>query len=361
MQESTSAGTCLSVERLTESGGFEEPTVPMVNDGEAYVRIADLADWMGSEIEGQYLLVDAQDVDGSFLPYAEVRLADATGSATGLIWSDRAPGVVLPNIGTAVRVVGLVYERNGEPQLDIRVLESLPSDCVEPATDLLLDLPQESAGALRALETSLPRVLRRFLARVLLDPAIWPAFATCRASEQHHHADRGGLLRHSLENVDLIAAVVERTLPRDAMSVGVAQLGYLLHDVGKIRTVGASQRPALSWAVRHETHNLLVLAPHLAWLREARPEIHAALVYVLEYVATPAPARKRSQYFPAEVVATFDGWSAARHTARGLGPFLHVAPRSRSHRRLGLARSSYVESTKADSRPSVPCTVPRLA
>jgi hypothetical protein len=174
------------------------------------------------------------------------------------------------------------------------------------------------AGDLQELELSLPQPLRRFLARVLMDPGIGSTFLACRASGRHHHPGKGGLVAHSLENLDLIATTVRRTLPGDPVSVAIAQLGYLLHDVGKIRTVGASKRPELHHVVRHETHNLLLLAPHLDWLHMQAADIYAGLSYVMEYVATPAAARSRARYFPAEVVVQFDQWSAAAHSCRDL-------------------------------------------
>nr|MDA8397968.1 hypothetical protein [Actinomycetota bacterium] len=106
--------------------------------------------------------------------------------------------------------------------------------------------------------------------------------------------------------------------PDDPDSVAIARIGYFLHDLGKIRTVGGTVRPALHHVVRHEIHTLLLLAPHLEWLRGRSSELHAALVHVLEYVATPAASRTRARYFPAEVVVQFDQWSAAAHARRDI-------------------------------------------
>jgi len=131
-----------------------------------------------------------------------------------------------------------------------------------------------------------------------------------------------------VENLDLIATMVQRTLPNDTASVGIAQLGYLFHDVGKIHTVGIARRPPLHNVVRHEIHNLLVLAPHLEWLRRQDMSLHAGLVYILDYLATPAAARSKPRYFPAEVVAQFDQWSAASFSARNLSALTKAGARA---------------------------------
>lgn len=281
-------------------------------------RVADLSGRQGEAISGQYLLVGASDVASS-TPRLQLTLADATGSVLGFVWPEHRHRVQLPPVGYSVAVDALVRSHEGRAQLCVTGLHTLSPADVTIAADVICSAGMSRVHQqLRNLELSLPQPLRGFLARVLLDPAIGSLFLACRASGRHHHAGTGGLVAHSLENLDLIASVVRRTLPHDPTSVAIAQLGYLLHDVGKIHTVGASQRPELHHVVRHETHNLLLLAPHLDWLRAQARDVHAGLSYVLEYVATPAGARGRARYFPAEVVVQFDQWSAAAFAHRDL-------------------------------------------
>lgn len=300
-------------------------------EGVGCVRVAGLLERERSIIVGQYRVIGERQVRDGALPHRQIQLADATGSVTGFIWHDHPMDVEVPPLGSAAEITALVYESNGKPQLKVRGLLPLAWENVEVATDLLLGVPPQLAASLRALEVTLPATLRKFLARVLLDPEISQTFVTCRASGKYHHSERGGLLQHSLENLDLVTTMIERTIPGDRISVGIGRLGYLLHDIGKIRTVGTTQRPPLSWTVRHETHNLLVLAPHLEWLRGADPEVYAALVYVLEYLTTPAKARERARYFPAEAVVMADQCSAASHWRRDLNSFLKQGRGSQAH------------------------------
>lgn len=286
--------------------------------GTKYCPIVGLQKRTGEAVSGQYLLSGAADVT-SATPRLQLTLSDATGSVLGFVWPENRHQVRLPPIGLPVNLEATVRSHEGRPQLCITRLDALEPDDVELAADIICAPGQDPIHQLlRELELSLPQPLRRFLARVLMDPGIGSTFLACRASGRHHHPGKGGLIAHSLENLDLIATTVRRTLPGDPVSVAIAQLGYLLHDVGKIRTVGASKRPELHHVVRHETHNLLLLAPHLDWLRMQAADIYAGLSYVMEYVATPAAARSRARYFPAEVVVQFDQWSAAAHSCRDL-------------------------------------------
>ncbi|MHB8385269.1 MAG: hypothetical protein ACYDDA_15430 [Acidiferrobacteraceae bacterium] len=292
--------------------GNEGPATP------AYLPLARLRAHAGQTITGQYRLTAATDVSAA-TPRLQLTLADATGSVLGFVWPEHREHVQIPPVGRPVQVEASVRFHEGRPQLCITRLSGLDADQVAVASDVICAPSQKRThDLLRSLELSLPQPLRGFLVRVLLDPAIGSPFLACRASGQHHHPEQGGLMVHSLENLDLIGATVRRTLPDDPVSVAIAQIGYLLHDVGKIRTVGASARPALHHVVRHETHSLLLLAPHLEWLRSQSAEVHAALAYVLEYLATPAASRSRARYFPAEVVVQFDQWSAAAYARRDI-------------------------------------------
>lgn len=308
------------------------------SDASGCTTIGSLARHMGETIAGQFI-VDQQAVVAEGTPHLRLRLADATGSVLAFVWPECRASVTLPALGTAASVQADVCEYQGAPQLKVRSLAPLAPGEVAVLANLLPGVPEAARDALLRLERSLPAVAREFVARVLLDPAIGPAFITCRASAAHHHRERGGLLRHSLENLDLIAEMIRRRCPDEPKSVAVGQVGYLFHDIGKIRTVGAVTRPPLSWALRHETQNLVVLGPHLNWLQRADRQIYTGLLYIFEYVATPAPARRRASYFPAEVVVQFDGWSAAEFNHRDLATFMHSAPepnhRMNSHRRVG--------------------------
>lgn len=312
--------------------GRRTDAVPM------YPTIRELNNYIGQVIDAQFV-VDQQLRITEGTPHLRLRFADATSAVLAFIWPEAEAAVTLPALGSAASVRAEVCAYNGKPQFRVRRLAPLAPANVASVANLLPGIPEFVVDALGTMERQLPAILHEFLARVLLDPAIGPAFTTCRASVAHHHSDRGGLLRHSVENLDLIAEMIRRRLPEEPKSAAIGQLAYFFHDVGKIMTVGTTMRPSLSWTARHETQNFMVLAPHLHWLEEADLEACRALLSIFEYLATPAPARKRPAYFPAEVVAQFDGWSAAEFNHRGLAAFMHLAPgfnnRMNSRRHVG--------------------------
>jgi len=289
--------------------------------------VKELASLSGMSIEGHFVLAAAIEATIN-TPRLQLTLADSTGTVLGFVWPEHRADIALPAIGTPAKVKAMVRTYEGRAQLCATGVTPLPTEEIDVVSNLLIGVPDSIRVALHSLETSLPPVLRVFLTRILLDPAIGPSFLACRASGEHHHSGKGGLIQHSLENLDLIATMVRRTLPNDDASIGLAQLGYLFHDIGKIHTVGAARRPPLHNIVRHEIHNLLVLAPHLQWLRQQDMRLYAGLVYILDYLATPAAARARPRYFPAEVVAQFDQWSAAAFSARNLSALTKAGTRA---------------------------------
>ncbi|WP_215842602.1 HD domain-containing protein [Acidithiobacillus montserratensis] len=116
--------------------------------------------------------------------------------------------------------------------------------------------------------------LRSFNQRILHDPEISLFWVTIPASHAHHHAEAGGLLRHSVEALRLLSWAEAMTL----LEWEVARTAVLWHDVGKILGYDAQgQRTMEGWTTAHEEATSEVLATHLAWLRRQSPELVTAL------------------------------------------------------------------------------------
>ncbi|EQD58610.1 metal dependent phosphohydrolase [mine drainage metagenome] len=176
----------------------------------------------------------------------------------------------------------------------------------------------------------MPDPLSGFLRSVLLDPAIGLPFLRCRASVSHHHADVGGLLMHSTGLLDQAAELTRTIIPHDAWSPHLAQLGYLLHDLGKLRTVGELRRPRHARVVPHEFVTIELLAPHLRWLEQRDLDLATALRHLFSYLATPAKARTTPRHVVAEIVEKLDQLSAASHNRRDLDYLLEGGHRAHS-------------------------------
>lgn len=263
---------------------------------------------------------------------ARLRLADGSGELLGMFDSN-VEVVRRLVLDAPVIVTGEVYAwRQATPLMRVHSLRPAGPDDITCAAAMLplSNCPPDAVPALHRLielERALPAPLSGFLRRVLLDPRIGLPFLRCRASVSHHHHMLGGLLIHSTDGLDEIALIVRTMNPDDPFAPALAQLGYLLHDIGKLRTVGDLRRP-LNWRVlAHETHNFLMLAPHLDWLEAQSPDLAAGLKYTFEYIATPADRRGYARFLPAEVVIQFDRWSAASHNNRTLRGLLGREPR----------------------------------
>lgn len=275
-----------------------------------------------------YLLTEYSEREGSSgQSRLQLTLEDATGRVTAFVWPETRDAVLIPPLPCPVSVLACVQLFDNKPQLKVQCLTGLAGREVERATSLLPRhrCPEAVLPAfdrLARLENELPSPLDGFLRESLLDPGIGIPFLKCRGSVQHHHAIIGGLLAHSTELLDLAAEAARFLVPDDAWSPHLAQLGYLFHDLGKLRSVGEVRRPMYGLAVRHEMMTIELLAPHLRWLELRDLRLATGLRAIFDYLATPFSARRIPRYVIAEVVATLDQWSAASHNRRDLASLL---------------------------------------
>lgn len=287
-----------------------------------------LAGLQGQLIRSSFLLTECNEKPcsggGSRL---QLVLEDSEGSVLGFVWPERRSLIAPMAPYTPVEVLAVVQTFDGNPQLRVQQMNALLPDDVACAAELLpyRKCPADALVGLKRLielELSLPEPLSGFLRRVLLDPAVGVPLLRCRASVNHHHPQPGGLLLHCTSALDIAANLAQWALPTDVHAPAMAQLGYLLHDLGKLRSVGESCRAVHGLVVRHEIQSLLLLAPHLKWLESQDVNLGAALQYVMAYVATPAKSRPWGEYLVAELVASLDTWSAAGHNGRDLASLL---------------------------------------
>ena len=122
----------------------------------------------------------------------------------------------------------------------------------------------EAYEQLRAFMRSLRGTsLGYFMAGVFADTYIAPAFFQCRASVNHHHNFPGGLLVHSVQVANLVQSqALCLNLSQEECQLGI--VGALLHDLGKVETVGnANPRPRHPGLFKHEIITIKLLATHL--------------------------------------------------------------------------------------------------
>ncbi|HEX5387075.1 MAG TPA: HD domain-containing protein [Gemmatimonadales bacterium] len=161
------------------------------------------------------------------------------GNSTGRIssapfWGAEQACVAGISRGDVVQVIGEVGTYRGKRQLDVSSIRVLPKDGV----DLRALLP--SVGDISRYwdpldkwrgEVRAPR-LRATLALFYEDPDFRRRYEECPASLSGHHAELGGLLKHTCE-----VAAIGRAIAKVSRADGDLVLaGVLLHDLGKLES-----------------------------------------------------------------------------------------------------------------------------
>ncbi|HEX6307848.1 MAG TPA: HD domain-containing protein [Longimicrobiales bacterium] len=174
-------------------------------------------------------------------PFLRLRLADSYGTLEARMWEGVAGIVDRLRAGMYVGVRGRIERYQEERQLRIEQIVPLRVEL----DDLVLFLPRSARPAehmdaelAAAIDSVSDPPLRTLLAS-LLGPAtdIGHAFRLAPAAKQNHHAYLGGLLEHTLSIVrvcDLLANHYGPAIDRDLLIAGA-----LLHDIGKVREIGA--------------------------------------------------------------------------------------------------------------------------
>jgi 3'-5' exoribonuclease len=108
--------------------------------------------------------------------------------------------------------------------------------------------------------------LKGFVKSVFAEEDVLEKFLIVPASYNHHHPEQGGLLRHSMEVVEIIGQhSFDSTSVRE-----LAMVAGLLHDIGKIRTHDINgHMTALGLQVGHEYMTLEICAEALKKLDQS--------------------------------------------------------------------------------------------
>ncbi|MBP85240.1 MAG: CMP-binding protein [Planctomycetaceae bacterium] len=167
--------------------------------------------------------------------YVTMRLADKTGSVSGMMWNanDRIYGSF--DNGGYLQVQASTQFYNGALQLIVTRVDRAAADVVDEA-----DFATLSTTDVDKLATRLGEMLRgvrnfhlRNLAECyLVDEAFMASFTSAPAGIKNHHAYRGGLLEHVLSLMNLATVVAPLY---DDLDPDLLLLGAFLHDIGKIK------------------------------------------------------------------------------------------------------------------------------
>src|SRR3990172_6632067 len=168
-------------------------------------------------------------------PYTILTLGNATGEiATAPFWLEQQDQVAGVRRGHAVQVIGDVVPYRERRQLKVVSLRVLPPGTVNPRT--LLPSVGSVARYWETLDQWRREIRKPRLARVTAlffdDEEFRGRYEECPASIRGHHAQLGGLLKHTVE-VAAIARTVARACGAD---LDLVLAGTLLHDIGKLES-----------------------------------------------------------------------------------------------------------------------------
>lgn len=318
-------------------------------------RINEFPNHLDETVEGQFLLSEASvqlTRDGQ-RRYKQLHLEDATGENFAYVWESSALLDRVPYF-TPVPVLASVHLRmlNNEVVADLRAIRQLVEHEIDNSAALLpfYDCPEPARAALAKVvefNASLSQpYLREFLNRVLLDSRIGPMLLTCRGSQNHHHKQPGGLLIHSMDVFAITTAMLEGRVTD--LEYAITQIAAILHDLGKLRSVGADHvRPVPAKHVRHETQTNRLLEAHLEWLRDRDPRAVAGIEYMLDFLSQTRAERGYGKFLGADAVVYADHLSTAIEQGKSLNYLLKGTPLAK----MGVASNVVAMPKKAESIP----------
>ena len=209
------------------------------------VRINEpITDWQDSDFAQGYALVVRKEVrqDRKGREYVDLELADATGSLAAKIWPDSP--AIKETFGEKefIAFKGTVREYRDQLQLNLDHCRRVQESDREQGFDEALLIPSAPEG----IDTLWQRLMDIFPARIER-PAL---HALCEeilrrhgaglkehpAAKSIHHAYRGGLLQHVVHMSELALKICEHYEDVDS---DLVLLGVLLHDLGKLKELGA--------------------------------------------------------------------------------------------------------------------------
>lgn len=246
---------------------------------------------VGARVQQPLLVLEVDQRDAASGPFTTLTLGNAWGRMpTAPFWSEAQHLVAGVVRGDVVQVVGEVSVYGQKRQLKISSLRVVPRESVEwgallpsvgdvaPYWERLDRMRAEMAG---------PR-LRATLDLFYADPDFRRRYERCPAAPVGHHAQLGGLLKHTWEVAHLgraIAKVYRRADP------DVVVAGALLHDIGKLE--------AYRWEGLFETTEAGSLVGHVAlglmWFDRV---VRATL---------PAPCTERERLLLTHLIASHHG------------------------------------------------------
>jgi 3'-5' exoribonuclease len=220
--------------------------------------------------------------------YVILRLADRSGTLTGMLWN--ADDAVFASFerGDYVRCAGRLQLYNGALQMIVTTVEKVDPSEVDAAEFERFDASAAAAlnRRLRELAEAIETPRLRELALLFVeDEGFMRRFEQASAAVSHHHAYPGGLLQHTVDLMELAVTVAPR-YPRVDRDLVV--LGAMLHDLGKTEELSVGEETVYTdrgQLVGHIVIGVQLLADKIAVLEQRSGEpFPASLRWQIEHL-----------------------------------------------------------------------------
>ena len=190
---------------------------------------------VGQRVHAVLLVLEIEHRDSARSPFTTLTLGNSRSRLpTAPFWAEDQSRLAGIERGTVAEVVGEVGVYLGRRQLKVSTIHVLPRGSVNWRR--LLPAVANIAPYWEALDRWRhdirgPR-LRHVLGLFFDDPAVRLRYEECPASTAGHHAELGGLLRHTYE----VAAIGRGIAGLCGADPDLVLAGALLHDLGKLES-----------------------------------------------------------------------------------------------------------------------------
>lgn len=239
--------------------------------------------------------------------YLRIFLEDMSISLPVYIWDeDLYRGVYLPNYSLA-RIEGESRYYYNQLRVDLFAIDPVgfkrAGEVIRLIPRSICPLPELLVDLQAAIDRITQPTLCYFVEAVFADDAVAFAFVSAPASLNNHHNYPGGLLKHSLECLQMVGK--HRDFSKNSYQLGL--VSALFHDIGKTLTLTHNmKRTSLGYSTDHDKLTYEVLKPYLSQLEQSWPAGAKDLFYLLGWKIN----RHVPRYNMADLVACSDRLSA---------------------------------------------------
>lgn len=205
--------------------------------------VSQLAD--GQAVDQPFRVADKQlRVNRQGGKYILLKLSDRTGTLAAMFWNADERLFDSFDRGDFVQCVGRTQVHNGVLQIIVTTLERMHPTEVDradfdrfdsAASEQLIARLRDMFGALRNVH------LRRLGEQFLDDSDFVSRFSLAAAAVSNHHAYPGGLLRHTVDMMELCLLIAPRY---EFLDGELLMMGAFLHDLGKVEELTGGEEIA---------------------------------------------------------------------------------------------------------------------